>query len=435
MSLAEPRRKVRIGPNPRGKFFQEEDENRGRQMLLKRGWKTGDGLGANCTGMSEPIKPKVNTESRGLGFDRKQDPWVAHNEEFEQLLKNLNSNSSDEDRQEKGDAAADEISGSTKHALEKKSKGSRSRIHYHKFVKNKDLSKASFKDMSCIFGKSLDVTVSLLTTKVVDSPESSDESKLNGESSEVVTEITDINDTPTVEPQEESKKRKKKKKNKEQQDSSSSSPTEEESIQVDNIMEEAVDLESDKTERKKKKKKRKQKDLEDEPIVENNPNHDNDNNETEELQAESINEKDAMDQDEPENEIKKKKKKSKKRKREDEEEVHQNISEVEPEPTPSSAENADPEEPEIKKKKKKKSKKSRRDEDEVLEEVANVVPDNRVESDLSAPPQKEEEPQNNPIPPENVEKLGNMQFINRGSIVDYFRNKMLNRNRAAQNIA
>lgn len=63
--LAEPRRKVRIGPNPRGKFFTEDDDNKGKQMLKKLGWKSGEGLGANSHGMSEPIKPKVNTDSRG----------------------------------------------------------------------------------------------------------------------------------------------------------------------------------------------------------------------------------------------------------------------------------------------------------------------------------------------------------------------------------
>jgi len=403
---------------------------------LKMGWKNGDGLGANCHGMSEPIKPKINTESRGLGYDQKQDPWVAHNEEFEQLLKNLNSNSDGEGSKEKGDVAGEgeDVSGITKHALENKSKGSRSRIHYQKFVKNKDLSKASLKDMSCIFGRSLEATVQLLPTSVMESPEISDEPKVNGESFDIMTEITDEQAIP----EDKNKKRRKKKKNKkERDDNSSSSPTEEESIQPDNPTEETEDLESVNTERKKKKKKRKQKDLEDESVIEDNLNHQG--IKSEELQTESINDKNGMDQDEPAEGIKKKKKKSKKRKREDEdEEIHQPIpdtTQVEIEST-TSVENADPEEPEPKKKKKK-SKKSRRDPEEILDEVANVAPDvNTDAADLPAEPQKEEEPNKDPPPPESVEKLGSMQFINRGSIVDYFRNKRLQMlNRTSVNVS
>lgn len=60
----------------------------------------------------------------GLGYDMKQDPWVAHNEEFEQLLKSLNT---DSDRKQtlKDDAAKE---GELDRGLENKSKGSRSRI-------------------------------------------------------------------------------------------------------------------------------------------------------------------------------------------------------------------------------------------------------------------------------------------------------------------
>lgn len=63
--LAEPRRKQRIGPNPRGKFFIDDQDNRGRQMLAKMGWKTGDGLGLQSQGMAEPIKPKIQMDASG----------------------------------------------------------------------------------------------------------------------------------------------------------------------------------------------------------------------------------------------------------------------------------------------------------------------------------------------------------------------------------
>jgi len=140
--LAEPRRKQKIGPNPRGLFFTEDDQNRGRNMLQKMGWKDGSGLGLTHQGISVPIKPKVQQNSKGLGFDVKEDPWVAHNDKFSELLQNLNS-------------ASEGIinSGTDRLELEKTSKSSKSRIHYQKFVRNKDLSKCSNKDWECIFGR------------------------------------------------------------------------------------------------------------------------------------------------------------------------------------------------------------------------------------------------------------------------------------------
>jgi len=62
--LAEPRRKQRIGPNPRGKFFTEDEDNKGRIMLQKLGWKSGDGLGAGRNGIIEPIKPKIQSDAK-----------------------------------------------------------------------------------------------------------------------------------------------------------------------------------------------------------------------------------------------------------------------------------------------------------------------------------------------------------------------------------
>lgn len=64
--LAEPRRKQRIGPNPRGKFFTEDEDNRGRNMLQKMGWSAGDGLGVERQGIREPIRPKIQTDSKGI---------------------------------------------------------------------------------------------------------------------------------------------------------------------------------------------------------------------------------------------------------------------------------------------------------------------------------------------------------------------------------
>jgi len=63
--LAEPRRKQRIGPNPRGKFFVEQENNFGKSLLEKMGWNTGDGLGLERQGIREAIRPKIQMSSKG----------------------------------------------------------------------------------------------------------------------------------------------------------------------------------------------------------------------------------------------------------------------------------------------------------------------------------------------------------------------------------
>jgi len=160
--LAEPRRRQRIGLNPRGKFFMEDEDNKGRALLQKLGWEVGKGLGRENQGMNAPIQPKIQMDSKGLGFDIKSNPWVAHTEEFSQLLESLtpilpNSDKSNDDEKIKEtplDASDnDNNDESTPRKLEKMSKSSRSRIHYHKFIKSKDVSNFSNTDLQCIFGR------------------------------------------------------------------------------------------------------------------------------------------------------------------------------------------------------------------------------------------------------------------------------------------
>jgi len=165
--LAEPRRRQRIGPNPRGKFFSQDEDNRGRNLLQKLGWKDGDGLGAQKHGMVEPIRPKIQMNSNGLGFDIKSDPWMAHSKEFAAVLENLQTaHGGSEDNKE--DVRAE---------LETKSKHSRSRIHYHKFTRGKDLSSITSKDWTCIFGNDIRLALSVESnSEVVFSSRSPDES-------------------------------------------------------------------------------------------------------------------------------------------------------------------------------------------------------------------------------------------------------------------
>ncbi|XP_072265238.1 PIN2/TERF1-interacting telomerase inhibitor 1 [Pyxicephalus adspersus] len=76
-----------------------------------------------------------------------QDNWIAHQDDFNQLLAELN------DCHGKGgcDSPADDSKKSF--SLEEKSKSSKKRVHYKKFAKGKDLSCRSDTDLACIFGK------------------------------------------------------------------------------------------------------------------------------------------------------------------------------------------------------------------------------------------------------------------------------------------
>uniref|UniRef100_A0A672NAE2 PIN2/TERF1-interacting telomerase inhibitor 1-like n=1 Tax=Sinocyclocheilus grahami TaxID=75366 RepID=A0A672NAE2_SINGR len=97
-------------------------------------------------GATEHIKVKVKNNSLGLGTTASnEDNWIAHQDDFNQLLADLNSchaqNNTDNPTQEQG------------FSLEEKSKTSKKRVHYMKFTKGKDLSSRSKTDLACIFGK------------------------------------------------------------------------------------------------------------------------------------------------------------------------------------------------------------------------------------------------------------------------------------------
>ncbi|XP_016101947.1 PIN2/TERF1-interacting telomerase inhibitor 1-like [Sinocyclocheilus grahami] len=104
------------------------------------------GLGKSEQGATEHIKVKVKNNSLGLGTTASnEDNWIAHQDDFNQLLADLNSchaqNNTDNPTQEQG------------FSLEEKSKTSKKRVHYMKFTKGKDLSSRSKTDLACIFGK------------------------------------------------------------------------------------------------------------------------------------------------------------------------------------------------------------------------------------------------------------------------------------------
>ncbi|XP_007476555.2 PIN2/TERF1-interacting telomerase inhibitor 1 [Monodelphis domestica] len=145
--LAEPRRKQKWSVDPRNTAWSNDDSKFGQKMLEKMGWSKGKGLGAQEQGATEHIKVQVKNNQLGLGASAShEDDWLAPQEEFNQLLAELNSCHGQEvkdfsDKEKKS------------FSLEEKSKSSKRRVHYTKFTKGKDLSSRSKTDLDCIFGK------------------------------------------------------------------------------------------------------------------------------------------------------------------------------------------------------------------------------------------------------------------------------------------
>ncbi|XP_053344513.1 PIN2/TERF1-interacting telomerase inhibitor 1 [Clarias gariepinus] len=145
--LAEPRRKQKWSVDPRNSAWSNDDSKFGQKMLERMGWSKGKGLGKSEQGATEHIKVKVKNNSLGLGTAvNNEDNWIAHQDDFNQLLAELN-NCHGQTSEEPSPEQAQGFS------LEEKSKTSKKRVHYMKFTKGKDLSSRSETDLACIFGK------------------------------------------------------------------------------------------------------------------------------------------------------------------------------------------------------------------------------------------------------------------------------------------
>ncbi|XP_004579353.2 PIN2/TERF1-interacting telomerase inhibitor 1 [Ochotona princeps] len=146
--LAERRRKQKWALDPRNTAWSNDDSKFGQRMLEKMGWSKGKGLGAQEQGATEHIKVQVKNNHLGLGATiNNEDNWIAHQDDFNQLLAQLNTCH--------GQETADSSDNKEKKSfsLEEKSKTSKNRVHYMKFTKGKDLSSRSKTDLDCIFGK------------------------------------------------------------------------------------------------------------------------------------------------------------------------------------------------------------------------------------------------------------------------------------------
>ncbi|XP_041109278.1 PIN2/TERF1-interacting telomerase inhibitor 1 [Polyodon spathula] len=143
--LAEPRRKQKWSVDPQNSAWSKDESKFGQKMLEKMGWSKGKGLGAQEQGATENIKVQMKNNSLGLGTSVKhEDNWIAHQDDFNQLLADLNNCHGQNESQPPEKESF---------SLEEKSKSSRKRVHYMKFTKGKDLSNRSETDLACIFGR------------------------------------------------------------------------------------------------------------------------------------------------------------------------------------------------------------------------------------------------------------------------------------------
>ncbi|GAB0093163.1 hypothetical protein DMENIID0001_082350 [Sergentomyia squamirostris] len=141
--LAEPKKHTSYIIQPRGKPLYEDADlanSFGMKMLTKMGWNKDKGLGAKENGSKDFIRVRYKNGSTGMGFQEKDTQWTEHEDNFSELLNNLQS-------------GQDEESSRNCESLEEKSRNSRARVHYKKFTRGKDISQYSEKDLANIFGR------------------------------------------------------------------------------------------------------------------------------------------------------------------------------------------------------------------------------------------------------------------------------------------
>lgn len=151
-------------------IFVADVNSFGTKMLQKMGWEKGKGLGANLDGNQDFIKVNHKSNQKGFGFQDRDDQWTQHEDNFNSLLSSFKTHSADNADDDEATpkvgfgftvpstvpqavhavTKADVFSGVS---LEEQSKKSRSRVHYKKFTRGKDLARYSEKDLANIFGK------------------------------------------------------------------------------------------------------------------------------------------------------------------------------------------------------------------------------------------------------------------------------------------
>ncbi|GFO50677.1 pin2/terf1-interacting telomerase inhibitor 1-like [Plakobranchus ocellatus] len=137
--LAEGKKKLKYGLDPQNTHWSRDDSKFGQRLMEKMGWEKGKGLGANENGITEHIKASYKWDQRGLGATAKSaDAWVAHQDDFNDLLKMLNSGNQDEKQEEKDKKT--EVKDGHKR-------------YYGRFSRGRVQTLRTTEDLDCIFGR------------------------------------------------------------------------------------------------------------------------------------------------------------------------------------------------------------------------------------------------------------------------------------------
>jgi len=153
MGLAAPRRKTKYDIDPRNNAWANDDNKFGQKLMEKFGWAKGKGLGAQEDGETENIKVKVKNDKHGIGANNDySDTWLDHQDDFNSILASLNTCHS-----APGSGTAtptnEESTEAVVGSMEERSKSSKSRVHYKKFTRSKDLTRADASDLDALFGR------------------------------------------------------------------------------------------------------------------------------------------------------------------------------------------------------------------------------------------------------------------------------------------
>lgn len=100
----------------------------GKKILEKYGWKEGEGLGKNKTGITDVVQVKRREENKGLGKEEKTEKWNDKwwENSYDNILKNIVPKNEKVKKEESENISSDETEPEQKKAnKEKKSKKSK----------------------------------------------------------------------------------------------------------------------------------------------------------------------------------------------------------------------------------------------------------------------------------------------------------------------